>query len=141
MNLVGDTVHNLLDGLIIGASYLASIPLGVATTLAVFFHEIPQEMGDFAVLLHGGFKRKKALLMNFLTALSAIIGVVIVFLLGDFSWLKEFLIPFAAGGFIYIAGSDLIPELHRCEREKNILLQLFMFVLGILVMVVLLRLG
>lgn len=75
MNLIGDFVHNFIDGLIIGASFLVSIPVGISTSLVVLFHEIPQEIGDFAVLVHGGFKKKKALLMNFLTALSAVLGL------------------------------------------------------------------
>ncbi|MCX6814454.1 MAG: ZIP family metal transporter [Candidatus Aenigmarchaeota archaeon] len=77
MNLFGDGVHNFIDGLIIGASYIASIPVGIATTLAVIFHEIPQEIGDFGVLLHGGFGKRKALFMNFLTALTAVLGLLL----------------------------------------------------------------
>src|SRR3989344_3625298 len=86
MNLVGDGVHNFIDGLIIGASYLVSAPVGVATTIAVFLHEIPQEIGDFGVLIHGGFTRGRALMMNFLLALTSVLGVVIVFVLG---WIEE----------------------------------------------------
>jgi zinc and cadmium transporter len=134
MNLIGDGVHNLIDGLIIGGSYLASIPLGIATTLAVIFHEIPQEIGDFGVLLHSGFSTKKALLFNFLSALTAVVGVAAVLALGDLA--KNYaalLVPFAAGSFIYIAGSDLIPELHKETRLKVSLLQLIAFVLGVLI--------
>lgn len=142
MNLVGDFVHNIIDGLVIGASYLLSIPVGIATTLAVVFHEIPQELGDFAILIHGGFTKKRALLLNFLTALSAVLGVLIVFLVGNVEGMLKFLIPFAAGGFIYIAGSDLIPELHKCDLGlKHRLLQLFCFIIGILVMLLLLVVG
>lgn len=141
MNLVGDSVHNFIDGLIIGASYLVSIPVGVATTVAVIFHEIPQELGDFAVLIHGGFSKWKALGLNFLTGLTSVLGVVIVFILGDVTGLVKFLIPFAAGGFIYIAGSDLIPELHKCDLHlSHKFLQLVCFSLGILVMLSLLLL-
>ena len=113
MNLVGDAVHNFLDGLIIGASYLASIPVGIATTLAVVFHEIPQEIGDFGVLVEGGMTKQRALALNFLSALAAFAGVAIIFVLGNIvENASIFVIPFAAGMFIYIACSDLIPELH-----------------------------
>ena len=142
MNLFGDGVHNLIDGLIIGASYLASIPLGIATTIAVVFHEIPQEMGDFGVLVFGGFTKKKAVMFNFLTALTAVLGAVIALALG--SMLEGFvplLIPFAMGNFIYIAGSDLIPELRKDSPElKKSALQLASLVLGVVPMVLLLLL-
>jgi len=136
MNLIGDGIHNFIDGLIIGASYLVSIPIGVATTIAVFFHEIPQEMGDFAVMLHGGFSRGQALLFNFATALTSFIGILVVLVLGAYvEGINSFLIPFAAGSFIYIAGSDLIPEVHRVESKTvKAILQLFFFVLGMLLM-------
>ncbi len=139
MNLVGDVVHNLIDGLIIGASYLISIPVGVATTVAVVLHEIPQEIGDFSVLVHGGFSKKKALLLNFLTALVSFVGLFIAFYLGNATEnMTMFLVPFAAGNFIYIAGSDLIPELHKEVEAKKSLGQLLAFVLGIAVMFLLL---
>jgi zinc and cadmium transporter len=134
MNLFGDGVHNFIDGLIIGASYLISVPTGIATTIAVILHEIPQEIGDFGVLLHGGFSRKKALFFNFLTALTAIVGVLIALIIGSHSeHLTVFLIPFAAGSFIYIAGSDLIPELHKEKNTKKSFWQLISLILGILV--------
>ena len=141
MNLIGDTMHNFIDGLIIGASYLISIPVGVASTIAIIFHEIPQEIGDFGVLLKGGYSKTKALLLNFITALSAILGVLIALIFAvKVNGVVDFLIPFAAGNFIYIAGSDLIPELHKeeCNNEKKDLLQMIMFVLGIIVMSLLL---
>ena len=114
MNLFGDGVHNFIDGLIIAASYLVSIPIGIATTIAVILHEIPSEIGDFGVLLHGGFSKGKALFFNFITALTAVLGAIVSLLISSYvDNLTTFLIPFAAGGFIYIAGSDLIPELHK----------------------------
>jgi len=142
MNLIGDGMHNFVDGLIIGASYLAGIHIGIATTIAVILHEIPQEIGDFGVLLHGGFKVRKALLMNFLTALTAVAGVIISLILGVYiEGIGMFLLPFAAGGFIYIASSDLIPELQKeCAASKS-LMQLLMIVLGILVMLSLTLMG
>jgi zinc and cadmium transporter len=141
MNLVGDSVHNLIDGLIIGASYLASVPLGIATTIAVILHEIPQEIGDFGVLIHGGFTKKRALFVNFLTALTAILGGIIALLLKDVQGLTSFLLPFAAGSFIYIAGSDLIPELHKETEVRKSLIQLLAFILGIVIMFSLLLVG
>ncbi|MBI5066360.1 ZIP family metal transporter [Candidatus Woesearchaeota archaeon] len=139
MNLLGDAVHNFIDGLIIGASYLVNTPTGIATTLAVVLHEVPQEIGDFGVLLHGGFSKSKALLMNFLTSLTAVLGTVLaLFLNNHISNLSAFLVPFAAGGFIYIAGSDLIPELHKEEDMGKSFIQLITFLLGIAVMLVLL---
>ncbi len=142
MNLVGDGVHNLIDGIIIGASYLMSIPLGIYTSIAIVLHEIPQEIGDFGVLLHGGFTKSKALILNFLIALISIVGVVIALVLGSYiDGITIFLVPFAAGSFIYIAGSDLIPELHKeCETSRS-LMQLLMFIFGVLVMVGLVFLG
>ncbi|MCK4531870.1 MAG: ZIP family metal transporter [Candidatus Aenigmarchaeota archaeon] len=136
MNLVGDGVHNFIDGLIIAGSYLVSIPLGLTTTFAVILHEIPQEIGDFGVLVHGGFKKRKALFLNFLTALTAVVGTVVALSLSIFvENLTLFLLPFAAGGFIYVASTDLIPELHKGSYEtKKSLLQLITFVLGILIM-------
>ncbi len=139
MNLIWDMVHNLIDGLIIGASYLVSIPVGIATTLAVVFHEIPQEIWDFGVLVHGGFSRKRALLLNFLTALTAVVGVVIAFLLyRSVDGMVAVLLPFAAGSFIYIAGSDLIPELHKENTLSQSIPQILFFLLGIWVMSLLL---
>ena len=125
MNLVGDAVHNFLDGLVIIAAYLISIPVGIATTLAIAFHEIPQEIGDFGVLVHGGFSKKKALFLNFMTALTAVLGVILgFFLYNQIEGLAILIAPFSAGMFIYIAGSDLIPELNREENLGKSLLQL-----------------
>lgn len=134
MNLVGDSVHNLIDGLIIGASYLVSIPIGVATTIAVVLHEIPQEIGDFGILLHGGYSRKRALFLNFVTGLIAVVGAVAALLIGQFTEnLTQFLIPFAAGGFIYIACSDLVPELHKETNTKKSLIQVAVLILGVII--------
>ncbi len=134
MNLLGDAMHNFIDGLVVGASYVTSPALGVATTLAVVFHEIPQELGDFGVLIYGGFSRSKALLFNFLTALTAIGGAVTALTLGNMAHsVIPFLIPFAAGNFIYVAGSDLIPELSRDEPQTiRAVFELLAFGLGVL---------
>ena len=139
MNLFGDFIHNMIDGLIIAASYIASIPTGIATTIAVMLHEIPQEIGDFGVLIHGGFTKKKAILYNFLTALSAVIGAAVAVLASAaIEGSGVFLLGLAAGGFIYIASTDLIPELHRsstCDSPTSrSLVQLLFLVLGVLIM-------
>ncbi|MDA2933834.1 ZIP family metal transporter, partial [Acidobacteria bacterium AH-259-D05] len=131
MNLLGDAVHNLLDGVVIAGAYAIDICVGVATTIAILFHEIPQEMGDFGVLVHGGLSRQKALFFNFVTALTALVGAIVtMFLISLTDQLTVFLIPFSAGTFIYIAGSDLIPQLHKEKAVKDSLLQLGFFVLG-----------
>ncbi|MCR4368625.1 MAG: ZIP family metal transporter, partial [archaeon] len=134
MNLLGDAVHNFLDGLIIGASYLISIPVGIATTLAVAFHEIPQEIGDFGVLLHAGFSRGRALLYNFGSALTSVLGVLTALFLGSYTGaIETFAAPFAAGLFIYIAGSDLIPELHKQDDSLKSIIDLVAFIAGVIV--------
>lgn len=135
MNLIWDTVHNFIDWLIIGASYLISIPTWIATTIAVLLHEIPQEIGDFGVLIHWWFTRKQALLVNFLTALTAVLWVIIALSLSNYSLqLTQFLIPFAAWSFIYIAWSDLIPELHKENKLGQGLLQILCFLFWIWLM-------
>src|SRR4030042_5964376 len=101
MNLFGDAIHNLIDGLIVGGSYIASIPLGIATTIAIIFHEIPQELGDFSVLIYGGVPKKRALMFNFLTALTSVLGAVIALALGSITdTFTPLLVPFAAGNFL-----------------------------------------
>jgi len=135
MNLVGDFVHNIIDGMLIGASYVVSIPLGIATTVAVLLHEIPQEIGDFGVLVHGGLEPKKAILLNFASASAAILGAIIAVGVGtNLTWFSQYLIPITAGGFLYIAGSDLIPELHHETNYKKSILQFAFILLGILAM-------
>lgn len=139
MNLFGDAVHNFIDGLIIAASYLASIPAGIATTIAVIFHELPQEFGDFGVLIHGGFTVKKALFLNFLTALTAVAGAAVALLASVY--IEGVAVPlaaFAAGSFLYIAGADLIPELHKKFTARSAALQFLAFVAGMAVMYALL---
>jgi zinc and cadmium transporter len=138
MNLVGDAVHNLIDGMVIGASFMVSIPLGLTTTLAIVLHEIPQEMGDFGVLIHGGLSVKKALVFNFFSAAAAIIGTVLSLTIGPHvQGYTIALIPITAGGFIYIAGSDLIPELQHEVKLKKSLLQFALISLGIGIMAIL----
>lgn len=135
MVLIGDGVHNLIDGIVIAAAYMASVPTGVATTVAVALHEIPQEIGDFAVLVHGGFSVRRALLFNFLSALTAVVGAGLVLVLrGQGVDLVQYLLPLAAGGFVYIAGSDLLPEIKEEKDARRSSLQMLAFVLGIGVM-------
>lgn len=141
MNLIGDGFHNFLDGLIIGGSYLVNIPTGMAVTIAIAFHEIPQEISDFGILLHGGFSKSKALLFNFLSALPAVLGTIISLTLSIYIENIQYIItPIAIGGFIYIAGSDLIPELHKEFGIKKAIFELAAFVIGILIMAALLLL-
>ncbi len=131
MILIGDGVHNFIDGLIIAASFLVSVPFGVMTTILIIGHEIPQELGDFGALVHGGFDRRKALLFNFGSQLTAVAGGIIGFLIGGEAWFTPLLLPFAAGGFFYIAASDLIPELHKESDLKKSILYFIFFLLGI----------
>jgi zinc and cadmium transporter len=140
MNLVGDGLHNFIDGLIISASYIISIPAGIATTIAVVLHEIPQEIGDFGVLIHGGFSKGRAIFLNFVSALFAVLGAIIALWLSDIvENIELILVPIAIGGFIYIAGSDLIPELHKdSDNLGKSILQLIAFILGIAIMFALL---
>ncbi|MBI3412844.1 MAG: ZIP family metal transporter [Candidatus Aenigmarchaeota archaeon] len=138
MNLIGDGVHNFIDGLVIGASYLVNVPLGVATTLAVVFHEIPQEIGDFGVLLKGGVNRGKAIMLNLFSALAAVAGFLVSMAIsGYIEGFVSIMVPFTIGSFVYIAGSDLIPELHKEKSDKSAM-QLLSFVAGIAVMYLLL---
>ncbi|MCM8785613.1 MAG: ZIP family metal transporter [Candidatus Omnitrophica bacterium] len=136
MNILGDGVHNFIDGLIIAASYITNIQLGIITTLAVGLHEIPQEIGDFGVLVYGGFKKIKALILNFICALIAILGGLFGYFLHTYVESIIFLLPFAAGGFIYIAASDLIPEIGKGTSLKNSLVTFFVFLLGIGIMLI-----
>lgn len=139
MNLVGDAAHNLLDGMVIAAAYLVSIPAGVVTTVAVMLHEIPQEIGDFGVLVYGGFEPKKALLYNFVSGLAAVVGAILSLVIGtQVEGYAAYLLPLTAGSFIYIAGSDLIPELHHHHSypASKSVWQLVMILLGVGVMLV-----
>ena len=138
MNIIGDSAHNLIDGMIIGASYCVSIPIGITTSLAVILHEIPHEIGNFAILVHGGLTVKRALLYNFFSALTAILGALLSLLIGPH--VKNYsliLMPITAGGFLYIAGSDLIPELHHNVEIKESIWQLVWILLGIGIMALL----
>lgn len=128
--LIADGVHNFLDGLAIGSAFVIDVRLGLVTTAAIAAHEIPQELGDFGILIHGGWKRSKALLFNFFSGLTAVAGGVIAWAIAGNVEIV-YLLPFAAGNFIYIAASDLIPEIkHSKDKAKNIAHFLF-FIAGI----------
>jgi zinc and cadmium transporter len=135
MNLVGDSIHNFIDGLIMAASFVVSIPLGITTTIAIATHEIPQEIGDFGVLLYGGFSKKRAIMLNFVVALTAVIGGIVGYFVSNLiENIVVFILPFAAGGFIYIAATDLVPEIRKELDMKKYMATLFVFICGILIM-------
>jgi len=132
LNVIGDGVHNLIDGMIIAASFFINITVGLATTVAVIFHELPQEIGDFGVLVYGGFTRYRALFVNFLSALTAVVGVLISnYLSIHIENFVGLLIALAAGGFIYLAASELIPEIQKEENIGKSMIQFVLFVFGI----------
>jgi len=132
LNLIGDGVHNFIDGMIIAGSFIISYSIGIATTFAVIFHEIPQEIGDFGVLVYGGLTKAKALAYNFVSALTAVAGSLVTYYLASYiQGMDTFLVPFAAGGFIYIAATDLMPELHKRSQAKESLIQLLALLTGI----------
>ncbi len=135
LNLIGDSVHNLIDGIIIATTYAVSIPLGIVTTISIISHEIPQELGDFGVLLYSGMPKKKAMLYNFMVALIAVVGVFIGYFLAVYvPGITAFLIPAAAGGFIYIAATDLIPELQEEINAKSSVKHFLVFILALVFM-------
>ncbi|XOB41076.1 MAG: ZIP family metal transporter [Candidatus Nealsonbacteria bacterium] len=136
--LISDAVHNFIDGIVIAASFVASFPIGVVTALAVAFHEIPQEIGDFGILIYGGIKKTKALLLNFLSAISVVFGGIVGYFISEkIESSIVFLLAFAAGNFIYIASSDLIPEIKACTDLKKTSGYFFVFLLGIGLMLLL----
>jgi zinc and cadmium transporter len=135
MILIGDLLHNFIDGLILASAFFISFSLGIATSIAIAAHEIPQEIGDFGVLIYGGFRKKKALLLNFIVALAVVVGGIIGYYISLFiENAVVFLLPFASGGFIYIAFSDLIPELKKEIDIKKSIAIFELYILGILIM-------
>ena len=142
MNLIGDSIHNFIDGVIIVSAFIANISLGIVTTISIISHEIPQEMGDFGVLLYSGMNKTKIVIYNFMVALLAILGVIIGFVI--INWvegLNDFLIPAAAGGFIYIAATDLIPELQREINAKSSFYHFFVFIFALIFMFIIKIIG
>lgn len=135
--LISDGIHNFIDGLIISASFVIAIPVGLVTALAVALHEIPQEIGDFGALVYGGFERKRALGLNFVSAITVVIGGIFGFSLSEkIGKGIIFLLPFAAGNFIYIAAADLIPEIKHKVSFRKSLIHFSVFLLGIILMVI-----
>ncbi len=132
MNIIGDAVHNFMDGLIIASAFLINVNIGIITSIALAAHEIPSEIGDFGVLLYAGFKVKKAIIMNFISALFAVLGGFVGFSIARFGDISmTFILPIAAGGFIYIAVSDLIPEIRKHQKPEISLLNFLMLLFGI----------
>jgi len=135
MNLIADAIHNFLDGVLIAASFASGTGLGLIATLAIAMHEIPQEIGDFGVLLHSGYTRRKALLFNILVSLTAILGGILGYIASHaMTEFAHYLIPVAAGGFIYISATDLIPELKHETSTKRTLAMIGTFLLGVVIM-------
>ncbi len=140
LTLMGDAIHNFTDGAVIGAAYLVSIPLGVTTTLAVIAHEIPHELSDFLILIHGGFSNRRALKYNFLSATTAIVGTLLVlFMSAQSESIERYLVPFATGNFIYIAASDLIPELLKKRKGYSSIIQVLLLLAGIFLVTLIAR--
>ena len=137
VSLFADALHNFTDGVLIAAAWMTGPEIGMATTLAVMLHEIPQEISDFSILVHAGFTKRKALMFNLLSALTAVVGAVVTLLVGQAAeHITSYILPFAAGGFIYLACSDLIPELNK-QPFKTLLIQLLAIAAGAALMIVL----
>lgn len=133
LSLYADGIHNFVDGILIGATWMFSPELGMATTLGIILHEIPQEISDFGILLRAGFSKRKALLFNFISACTAILGTVITLWIGtEFSQFSIFMLPIAAGGFIYLATGCLIPEILNNITRKNIVINIICILLGLI---------
>lgn len=135
MTLIGDSLHNFLDGLLIAGSFVVDIHLGIVTTIAITLHEIPQEIADFGVLIHSGFKKNKALLLNFLIALMALVGALFGYFATEATeTIEQYILPAAAGGFLYISMADLIPQLKKEDNSLKSIVSALIVVFGILIM-------
>jgi len=138
LNIAGDIIHNLSDGLIMGAVFALDIKLGIATTIAIIAHEIPHELGNFMVLVFGGFGKFKALLFNFISALFAVLGTVCGYYFSHkMNGFSGILLPMAAGGFIYIASCDLVPQLCKEPDLKKSTISMLTFTIGVALMYIL----
>lgn len=133
--IIGDSLHNFLDGVAIAASFLAGFPIGIVTTLAIIIHEIPQEIGDFSVLVRAGYSHKKALLFNLLTGGVGVFGGIGgYFLLERYAGLLSYLLALTAGGFFYIGAADLLPQTHKLAERKLMLKRSALFLTGIILL-------
>jgi len=131
LNLLGDGVHNFIDGMVVAASFTVGFQVGLAATIAVIFHELPQEMGDYGILVYAGFDRVRALLLNFGVALCVVLGgVFATFFLETVEALSGVMISFSAGAFLYLAASELVPELQHERDFRKSLIQFGVFILG-----------
>jgi len=138
LNLIGDGLHNLLDGIIIMVAFLSSFRSGIIITLAVLFHELPQEVGDFGILVYGGFSKRKALLYNFVSGLVALLGGLLAFILSDtIELFNLFFLAFSGGGFLYLASTELMPELIKQKNLKKSIIQSLIFISGLILIMTL----
>lgn len=130
--IFGDALHNFIDGASIAASFLVSFPIGIITTLAVFVHEIPHELGDFGILIHKGWARKKVFLFNFLTGLAGLLGTLVAFAIGSHAeGIVAILLAITSGNFIYLSATDLLPEIHHHSKKNPATSHVIFFLLGI----------
>lgn len=138
INLAGDAIHNFVDGVVIAASYAVSFEVGFATTVAVALHELPQEMGDFGVLLSSGLGMKRSVLWNAAVSLGAVVGALVTIAIGEFSSVvTTWLAPVAAGNLLYLAAADLMPDLHERSRPRQLWWQVLLMAAGVAVMLAL----
>lgn len=134
MIIIGDAVHNAIDGVVIAASFLTSVELGITVTISVLLHEIPQELGDFGILIKSGYSRKKALFYNILSGLSSIIfGVIAYFLLDKVEHFIPYALAIAAASFLYVSMADLIPEMHKETRPRQSIVQFLLILAGVVI--------
>jgi len=138
LNLFGDAIHNFIDGISICVAFLTNISIGITTTIAIAIHEIPQEIGDFAILIHSGLSKTKAIFYNFLSALCALLGALLAYVFASHLLNAiPYLMSIVAGGFVYLATCDLIPELHKTTKIKDSIFQFVFLILGILLRLIL----
>jgi zinc and cadmium transporter len=136
--LVGDAFHNFVDGAVVAAAVMTSVPLGLSTAVAVAAHEIPQEVGDFAILLHAGYSRRRALLLNVLSSLASAVGAIAAFVAFDsLPPLLPYFLSLAAASFLYVAMADLIPGLHRGRTDASSMRQILLIAAGVVTMLLL----
>ena len=133
LNLVGDFIHNFIDGMIIAASFFVNFQLGIASSIAVAFHELPQEMGDFGILVYAGFKPRLSLIYNYIAAFAVVIGAVFASIfLETVEPLSGLLISFSAGAFMYLSASELVPEMNKEKNDVKAAFQVILFILGVI---------